>query len=274
MKKLRGLTYLLGSNFGRWLHRRRNLPVVSGFNKFLVSIRRGYTNYDNFDAEQNGEYALLKRLSGLELKTFFDVGANQGDWSLKIRELFPKSQIHCFEIADPTCDKLIKRLGDKFIINRFGLGDANKTVTLKYSKDVDVLTSAIALFSEVPYLEIAGKIIRGDDYAQENKVSFIDFLKIDVEGMEGQVLAGFHKLLADHKVRLIQFEYGHISVTSHFLLKDFFDFFQKHGYQIGKIYSDYVEWFEYDFSREDFSGSNYIAVQKDDLTVIKALTHS
>ena len=274
MKKLRGLTYLLGNNFGRWLHRWRNLPIVSGFNKFLVSIRRGYTNYDNFDAEQNGEYALLKRLTGLELKTFFDVGANQGDWSLKIREIFPESQIHCFEIADPTCDKLIKRLGDGFIINRFGLGDAEATVTLKYSKDLDVLTSAIDLFSQVPYSEIPGKIMKGDDYAQKNKVPFIDFLKIDVEGMEGHVLRGFCNLLTEHKVRLVQFEYGHISVTSHFLLKDFFDLFQKHGYQIGKIYSDYVEWFEYDFSREDFSGSNYIAVQKDDLAAIKVLTRS
>jgi len=250
------------------------LWLVSDFNKFLVSIRRGYTNWENFDAEQNGEYALLKRLSGLGLKTFFDVGANHGDWSLKIRELFPQSQIHCFEIAEPTCDKLIKRLCNGFVINRFGLGDANKTVTLKYSKDIDVLTSTVGMFSDVPYVEIGGKIIRGDDYVQNNKVSFIDFLKIDVEGMEGQVLLGFSNFLKERKIRLIQFEYGHLCVTSHFLLKDFFDLLQQHGYQIGKIYSDYVEWFEYDISREDFAGSNYIAVQKNDSHAIEALTHS
>ena len=48
--------------------------------------------------------------------------------------------------------------------------------------------------------------ITGLDYCNINNINKIDFLKIDVEGMETRVLRGFGDILKN--VKYIQFEYG------------------------------------------------------------------
>ena len=40
---------------------------------------------------------------------------------------------------------------------------------------------------------------------------------------------------------------------------------------MGKIYPKYVDFFDYNFTKEDFRGSNYIAVKKSEVEFIKAL---
>jgi FkbM family methyltransferase len=275
-KKLRGLLYLSGRNLGKWLHRHRNSAIAADTSRFLTSVGHGYLNQDNYVSEKNGEYALLRRLADcpdLKFQTVFDVGANRGEWAMKVRALFAQAHIHCFEIAEPTYDKLVQSLGQGYVTNMFGLGATEKTVTLKYAKDADVLTSTVKILQNFPCSEISGKIVAGDDYIRDNNIPYVDFLKIDVEGMEGEVLSGFRKAFAEHKIRIIQFEYGPLNIYSHFLLRDFYDFLEPYGFVVGRIYPDYVDFFEFDNSKENFAGSNFIAVQKNDIPALKALAN-
>lgn len=105
---------------------------------------------------------------------------------------------------------------------------------------------------------------------QVQGIDTIDFMKIDVEGMEYKVLEGFGDMIA--QVRAVQFEYGIFNISSRHLLLDLMSFFEHRGFLVGKIYPRQVEFFSYHFDRENFLGSNFIAVRKDEEAYIRLLS--
>jgi len=57
-------------------------------------------------------------------------------------------------------------------------------------------------------------------------IDHIDFLKIDVEGVEDKVLRGCEQLLKEGKIKFIQFEFGHTNI------KSLLDFTSQYGYHL------------------------------------------
>ncbi len=103
----------------------------------------------------------------------------------------------------------------------------------------------------------------------EQNIEYVDYVKIDVEGMDLQVIKGFEDLL--RKVRVVQFEYGIFNISSHDLLADFCRYLNGNGFIVGKIFPKYVSFFEYDFHMENFHGSNYVAVSANEKELIERL---
>jgi hypothetical protein len=102
------------------------------------------------------------------------------------------------------------------------------------------------------------EIKRFDEY-WEYKNSFIDLVKIDVEGHELDVLKGFGDLLK--KTRLVQFEFGGTNIDTKTFFQDFWYFFKENDFSIYRItpignfrIKKYSEQDEY------FSITNYIAL--------------
>ena len=96
---------------------------------------------------------------------------------------------------------------------------------------------------------------RGTRICRERGIESIDFLKIDVEGGEQRVLAGFDGLLAAHAIKAIQFEYGLTNIVSRVFLADLYDRLGAHGYAIGKIFPKRVDFTPYDGRQhEDCAG--------------------
>ncbi len=62
----------------RIVNRGGRLP--NALHDFAMSYVRAYKNL-NYDPNTNGEYLLLQRLSALDIKTVFDVGANRGEYT-------------------------------------------------------------------------------------------------------------------------------------------------------------------------------------------------
>jgi len=115
------------------------------------------------------------------------------------------------------------------------------------------------------------QLINGDNFLKENNIDFVDFLKIDVEGAEYEVLKGFEESIKNGKIKAIQFEYGYINISTHKLLIDFYEFFEKHDYVLGKIFPKTVEFRKYETKYEDFLGPNFIAVKKTETELINLL---
>jgi hypothetical protein len=110
-----------------------------------------------------------------------------------------------------------------------------------------------------------GSLVSGDEYCQNKNIEAIDFLKIDVEGAEHLVLHGFTEMLKKHSIRIVQFEYGYTNGDAKFLMRDFYDFFEKLDYKVGKIRKDEIDFSEWTYQHNDFnSGPNYVAIQKED----------
>jgi len=94
--------------------------------------------------------------------------------------------------------------------------------------------------------EIPCKVRKASDYIREQKLKCIDFAKIDVEGMDFQVIKGFEDEIRN--VRVVQFEYGILNISSHGLLADFCRHLYDNGFVVGKILPRCVKFFEYHFN--------------------------
>lgn len=105
-----------------------------------------------------------------------------------------------------------------------------------------------------------------DSYCQELGIQVVDYLKIDVEGHELEVLKGSKQLLEQGEVQIIQFEYGGANMDARVLLKDIFEFLQDFGYTFYKILPKELRRVDsYDQRLENFQYQNWIAAKNDDL---------
>jgi FkbM family methyltransferase len=225
----------------------------------------GYHNHD-YDLKTNGEFWVLSTLARFPLSCFIDVGANIGDWTSAVKSTFPSATVHSFEIHPQTFATLSETMGRLSGVNvvNSGLSDRSEDLQLYCFGNQSELTSAIA-YPHDEHLRrqtVAGHAVSGDSYVSQKSIDHIDFLKIDVEGMEDKVLRGFEETIRRDAIDVIQFEYGRVNILTHFLLRDFYEYLESRGYSVGKIYPRGVDFRPYSVLDEDFRGPNYLACRK------------
>jgi FkbM family methyltransferase len=132
-----------------------------------------------------------------ECKIVFDVGV--GDFSVFFDKV--DLEVHYFEPFSIAYNKLkeINISNINYQLNNFGL--SNNNTSLPFYIEGSLFDRNLS--KEI--LEIC-EVKKGLEYCIENNISKIDFLKIDVEGLETKVLQGFGDFL--HNIKYIQFKYG------------------------------------------------------------------
>jgi FkbM family methyltransferase len=192
------------------------------------------------------------------------------------RKFFPKATFHSFEIVPATFQMLLEitKSDPRIIPQNVGLSDQIGKISISYSS-LDSTTATGQKIDEMRYHEdwydqsIECEVTTGREYLSQSKLGPVYLLKIDVEGMDFKVLKGFGDAL--NGVKAIQFEYGVFNISSSDLLVDFCALLNSHDFIVGQIYPKFVDFFDYHFSREDFKGHNYIAVKRDDHSLIAKL---
>ena len=153
--------------------------------------------------------------------TAFDVGANIGLYTLLFAKCAgPTGRVHAFEPEPRNFGRLLVNLA----INRLENVTANQSAVFARSEPLvlNVYPEAVhALHSlgraSVPHPTEPGRMLEPecrltvpaaslDDYCAGHGIDRIDYLKIDVEGAELDVLRGSAGLLARRAIGLIQFE--------------------------------------------------------------------
>ncbi|MDW8444479.1 MAG: FkbM family methyltransferase [Acetobacteraceae bacterium] len=148
-----------------------------------------------------------------------------------------------------------------------GLGEREGAVTIFVDPEDSTATSTLPLAVEFnPGVQrtkqaerLTASITTGDAYLARHGIATVDLLKIDVEGAEPKVLAGFSEAMASGRVRLIQFEYGWMNAHTGATLKSFYQLLVPLGFRIGKLYPEGVAFKPYAYGDEDFLGPNYVA---------------
>jgi FkbM family methyltransferase len=221
-------------------------------------------SYAEHEFAIHGEIQLHEKLQHHNLRTIFDVGCNIGEWSRMTRRYHPVSDIHLFEIVPQTFSKLISNniVDAKMFPNSFGLSDNLHLVDLKVVSDNDRVSTSVLNLAHDNSVYLTGLGVPGDAYCRMHNISQIDFLKIDTEGHEYRVLEGFHSMLQQEQIKMIQFEYGYISILTKKLLVDFYELLTPLGFEIGKLTPQGVQFKNYQLWDEDFKGPDYIAVHK------------
>ena len=241
---------------------RRSTPVRAGA-RLARAYLRSYGNW-NYDPATNGEQRVLNRLARLNPGVVFDVGAHVGDWALAATRAMPRAQIHAFELIDVTADKLGERMRDQanVVVNAFGLGEEEAEIEAAYHPSFPEGSGINpSIFRQQAVERRRARVVSGDVYCKDRGIDHVDYLKIDAEGADLQVVRGFGGMLEAGAVHALQFEYGWANIPAHALLYDFYEFLGDCGYLVGKVFPEHVEFRPYRIEEdEDFIGPNYVAV--------------
>jgi FkbM family methyltransferase len=250
-----------------WLSKQR--PTSCG--KRLLSINQSLfeaLENKNNDFKTNGEKWLIDSLDSDKAIIVFDVGANIGDWSKMAYSKNKNAIIHSFEPVPAIFEKLAENTNgiDQISINNLALGEKEDVLQMNYYPSNSIFSS----FYHHPMGKnqsnvVEVKVMSGDAYCQLHNVEFIDFLKIDVEGFESKVLFGFDRMFAEKRIGMVQFEYGDLVLKTGFLLRDFYEFFEKNNYKVGKLFPEFIEFGEYSYKKENFLPSNFVAIHNSEL---------
>jgi len=111
--------------------------------------------------------------------------------------------------------------------------------------------------------EISCSFTTGDSFCDEQSITQISLLKIDVEGMEKRVLHGFTHMLAERRIDAIQFEHGPTHAETGDTLRTLQRWFSELGYTVWAIFPDGVRTItNAGANAETFRGRNLLAARK------------
>lgn len=202
----------------------------------------------------------------------FDVGGHEGEFITLFRNLFPSSQIHCFEPDCVNYRKIVNKFSGTpgIYLNNCGIGEMNTTKPfyrnlLSYTssfKEIDLKAAwtktkskTLGVTPEELIIATQDTQIRTlDDYVKENSIERIHILKIDVEGYELQCLKGCTNTLTENRVDAIQLEIHHDDMyKERHSLSDLEELLSLFNYRLYKKKTHpFLKCFEVIFVRENY----------------------
>lgn len=191
-------------------------PRLSSVNDFLLRTclkARGYNNYASF--EMSGEKHFLERvLPSIQPEFCVDVGANIGEYASKLLALESVTRVYAFEPLPTPFRRLMdlqQKSSGRLVAVNLGVGESCETRTIHYDPAATALASlcsenqSISFISNWASAEI-GVTTLDHHFCQSGFGEKIDFIKIDTEGFEYEVLAGAQSVIATYRPRMIQVE--------------------------------------------------------------------
>ncbi|WP_158939606.1 FkbM family methyltransferase [Streptomyces sp. NRRL S-87] len=229
----------------------------------------------------NGEAHVLRclaRATGADHRSsrgpvLFDVGANRGAWAVTALDACPGARVHCFELVRPVRRRLHRLAAERsgIVVAEAGLADRPGVRRVKYYPACDELSSLYDYPHEARSEWRDEPVLRGDDYLSAHGIDGVDLLKIDTEGAELEVLAGFRQALGAGRVAAVQFEYGYSAILSGSLLYRSYDLLGPLGYRLGRILPQRVDFRPYTLFDERFFGPNFLAVHRSRPDLVRLL---
>ena len=236
----------------------------------LMLKLKGYKNFGSF--RLSGEAFFLNKIKNYNIDYSLDIGANTGGYSEKIIKIV-NSKVVSFEPSKDSFLKL-KKLKKKYPkqISIFNIALSNKRKKLKfYSVGIESQLASfeqnINKFSYVDKKKIKTsrlKTIIGDNFFKKIKINGnIDFIKIDTEGHDYEVLLGLKETIKKHKPKFIQFEMNwHYLFSGHNIFKISSQFKDYNIYRMLPYKSGIIKIDPYHPNNNLFHLSNYVLVRK------------
>ena len=171
----------------------------------------------------------------------FDVGANIGTVSLKMAKAFPDAKIYAFEPTHYAWKKFQRNLALNPLINKV-IFPIQSFVGEKTSAHTQFKAFSSWPVNSLKENEKRHKIHLGeekeaipdqisiDDFVKVKKITDVNFIKIDTDGYEFDVLKGAINTLLTYKP-LVIFEFSsYLIKEKNINIKEYFDFFRKLNY--------------------------------------------
>ena len=178
------------------------------------------------------KFQLIKKLVGKDDPLIVEIGAHYGEDTLRLLETFPNANIHCFEPDDRNIKIFNQTVIDERVV-MYQLALSNKNGKARFYKSfIESKTNKIPdkynFISKKEYnknlLRNSGssslkvgypnclseeyyvKTIRFEDWYKRENIGYIDFIWIDVQGAEYEVIDGMGSTIQN--ISFIWIEYG------------------------------------------------------------------
>jgi FkbM family methyltransferase len=221
--------------------------------------------------ETNGEFDFLSKI--LKNKNVvFDVGANVGNWSKKALSIASDISLYSFEPIPNIFSELIKNVPTAKCFNVAASDMVGEKEFFDYGK-TSMFFSQLSTFYRrnnniEKQLNMVSRTIKVktetiDNFIKVNKIKKIDYLKVDTEGGELDVVNGAIETIKKGKAKVVQLEYGGCYFDAGIKFKSIYDIFINANYTLYMLAPDGLwEILEWNEKMEDYRYSNIIAVYK------------
>lgn len=233
------------------------------------SARFDQIGYNDWDIKTDGEYLVIQNCIQPH-SIVFDVGANIGLWSCQALKLHPSVQLYSFEPAPKTFAKLTSNLRNtkNAYLHNIAFSKQKGEMILFFYQNNQIATELSGLYHR-PIVdritkENPEKITITTDtlsaFCQQNDIGHVDFLKIDTEGSEADIIEGAKDLLQNQSIHTIQFEYGGCYLDAHKTLYEVYTLLTSYKYTVYRIAPwGLIEITSWRPELENFMLSNYLA---------------
>ena len=199
------------------------------------------------------DVARLVPLIGARMDTIFDVGANDGQTALELREAFPEAHLHCFEPTPSTHARLTGRLAGmpRLSLYPVALGATAGTAVLHCfeSSLLNTLAADAPFIQRFPGVtesatgQVEASVRTIDEVCRSEKIDRISLLKIDTEGFELEVLRGAEGMLTAGKIDFIVAEItdaAPLAANQRGNLVSLIELLHPHGFRFVSTFTDGV----------------------------------
>ena len=248
---------------------RKNLQFINDMILSLSLYAKGYKNYGSFKA--TGEENFIDMISG-EIRVCLDIGANVGNYS-KLLINKTNAKIYAYEPLEKSFDELKKikeQHKDRIFIEKLALGNEDGIKKISSANDKSEKASFEKNLDKMSFIdkdnlrEFDVSIKKLDSLNFFDSHNKVDFLKIDVEGYEYEVLLGGKKFIDFNSPKFIQIEINWHQLFKKINLYEFSKLLK--DYDIFKILPHGKNLIFIDPSRPEnniFHLSNFVFIRKD-----------
>lgn len=198
----------------------------------------------------------------------FDVGANIGGYSSELLS-GTSAHIHAFEPVASTYDILTQITNSRLHAWRLAIGDRDGEANIMVDPTFTQTASLVHELVDQTPLKTRGEkrtelvpLRTVDSFCNSEAIDRLDFIKIDSEGYEIEVLQGAQETLRTMRPSFVQFELAHHHLIRRHLLADLLDLLE--GYRPYRLLRNGMHSVDLRQPVDNlFIMANYIAVRSD-----------
>lgn len=180
--------------------------------QFVLKTMQKLIGTDIYITQPFGLNSLIdikNHFSNFEMKLIFDIGANIGQSENEYFKLFPNAKIHCFEPIPATFSKLKSNVrSPKTECHNLALGAIEEKVEIMLSSAENTSTANSIVNNKFGNdgVKVQLDCSTLDLFLTRNKIEAVDYVKIDTEGYDLNVLKGAKDSLKSQKIKFVEVE--------------------------------------------------------------------
>ncbi len=160
-----------------------------------------------FHTDALSDFLKLLVSSGFEPSHVVDIGANRGNWTREVRQYFPQAQYTLFEPQVNLKQAMSDLLADSLVtLNSIGVGNKSSELLFTIHERDDSCSFALTeeQASTRGFKQVKVPVVTLDAHIAANNLEWPDFIKIDAEGFDLEVINGASKSLGKATLVLVE----------------------------------------------------------------------